>query len=140
MPSRRKLIEQVIGKIAFSATRTISAGSTGAVTGAAVDRKGYLSAYVFAKTDGTAGSTTDITFRIYDSSDNSTYAIYDSANCTVTVGVSADYTSGGFNCDLAGANRYIKVYAESTTAVDETATITATVILGDRTAVAEPAT
>jgi hypothetical protein len=128
---RRKLIEQVIGKA--GTIQSFSAAATTAHTSASIDREGYLSAYVACQAlGGTGTDTQEFNFYVYDSSDNSTFAIYDSANATgalAPTGTTASLT--GFNVDLVGANRYIKVYATVTGATTITATISACVILGD---------
>lgn len=136
---RRKLIEQVLGKATMYVT--LSAGSTSAQASGSIDREGYLSAYVVGYGKATAADTAQVTFYVYDSSDNSTFAIYDSANATGGTNASAAVTSASdvavFDVDLAGANRYIKVYATPDEATNTTAVYTATVILGD--AINEPA-
>jgi len=126
---KRKLIEQVIGKATMIAT--ISAAATTAHTSSSIDREGYLSAHVIGQSKASAGDTATITFHVYDSSDNSTFAIHDSANATVTLAISAAVTASTFDVDLAGAKRYVKVYATPTAAISVTATITAALILGD---------
>ncbi len=133
---RRKLIEQVKEKACM--ITTISAAATTAHASSSIDREGYLSAYVVTQCKATAADTAAITFYVYDSSDNSTFAIYDSANATCSMNATAAVTANGFNVDLAGANRYIKVYATPAEATNTTATVTVAVILGD--AVEEPAT
>ena len=119
---------------------THSAGRTTALNTTSIDREGYLSAYVVGQAKGGTGSDTQaFSFYVYDSSDNSTFAIYDSANATSTVvptGTTA--TATGFNVDLAGANRYIQIYTTVTGATTITATVTVSVVLGD--AQIEPAT
>lgn len=132
---KKKLIEQVIGKSTM--ITTISAGATSAHVSSSIDREGFLSAYVFAQLSASAGDTAIITFYVYDSSDNSTFAIHDSANATTNFSASAAVTSSGFDVDLAGAKRYIKIYAIPDTIVI-TSSVTAACILGD--AVEEPAT
>lgn len=139
---KRKLIEQVVGKPTL--ITTMSAGATTAHASSVIDRKGYLSAYVYAQMDGSAGSTSTVSFYVYESdATTGTFTIYDSANATTTLGISSSVTGSGFDVDLIGADRYIKVYAKSLTSantIDETASVTVSVILGDRNAVDEPAT
>jgi hypothetical protein len=134
---RRKLIEQVIYKGAL--ITAVSAGRTTALNTTTIDREGYLSAYVVGQAKGGTGADTqEFSFYVYDSSDNSTFAIYDSANATSTVVPSlTTATATGFAVDLAGANRYIQVYATVTGATTITATISVACILGD--GVVEPA-
>jgi len=133
---RRKLIEQVIYSGAMISTH--SAARTTALNTTSIDREGYLSAYVVGQAKGGTGADTqEFTFYVYDSSDNSTFAIYDSANATESVAPSlTTATATGFAVDLAGANRYIQVYTTVTGATTITATVTVAVILGD--AVNEP--
>jgi len=132
---RRKLIEQVVDKACMLVTITGSA--TSAVMSSAIDREGYLSARVVIQGKATAGDTAIITITVYDSTDGTgTYTIYDSANATTTYNVTSSVTSKGFDVDLAGADRYIKIYATPASAVCTT-TFTAVCILGD--AVTEPA-
>ena len=133
---RRKLIEQVIYKGAL--IKSISAGATTAHASTSIDRDGFLSAYVIGQAlGGTGADTQEYTFYVYDSSDNSTFAVYDSANATESVAPSlTTATATGFAVDLAGASRYIRVYATVTGATTITATVSAAVILGD--AVVEP--
>jgi hypothetical protein len=136
---RRKLIEQVIEKACLC--QKFSAGNTATATSDSVDREGYLSARIIGQTKSlTIADTQAFTFYVYDSSDNSTFAIYDSANATdtIAVGVTTGIETGGFDVDLIGANRYIKVYAAVTGATTVTAFLTAACILGD--GVNEPAT
>ncbi len=136
---RRKLIEQVIEKACL--LDNYSAANTAALTGMSIDREGYLSARISGQCVGFTGADTQtFTLYVYDSSDNSTFAIYDSANATDTlaVGVSTGIETAGFDVDLAGANRYIKIYATVTGATTITAMVTVNCILGD--AVEEPAT
>lgn len=135
---RRKLIEQVVYKGAF--IKTISAAATTAHASTSIDRKGYLSAYVVGQAIGGTGADTQVfNLYVYDSSDNSTFAIYDSANATSTVAPSlTTATATAFDVDLAGANRYIRIYATVTGATTITATVSLSCILGD--AVNEPAT
>jgi len=132
---RRKLIEQVIEKACM--LTTITGSSTTSNISSAVDREGYLSAHIAVQLKATAGDTTNITVQVYDSTESTgTYTIYESANATVTVKATSSVTASGFDVDLAGADRYIKVYATASSAVCTT-TITAVCILGD--AVTEPA-
>lgn len=128
---RRKLIEQVIYSGAF--IKSISAGATTAVASTSIDREGYLSAYIVGQAlGGTGADTQEFTFYVYDSSDNSTFAIYDSANATESVAPSlTTATCTGFNVDLAGANRYIRMYTTVTGATTITATVSMVCILGD---------
>ena len=135
---RRKLIEQVVYSGAF--IKSVSAGRTTALESTSIDREGFLSAYIVAQAlGGTGADTQDFDFYVYDSSDNSTFAIFDSANATSAVAPSlTTATATGFAVDLAGANRYIRMYAQVTGATTITATVTMTCILGD--AVNEPAT
>ena len=136
---RRKLIEQVIDKACLLVS--YSAGNTATATGMSIDREGYLSARIAAQCVGDTGADTQtFTLYVYDSSDNSTFAIYDSANATdtIAVGVTTGIETGGFDVDLVGANRYIKVYGVVTGATTVTAFLTAACILGD--GVNEPAT
>jgi hypothetical protein len=142
MPSRRKLIEQVIGKSTMWVT--LSAGSTSAQASGTIDRKGYLSAHVVGYGRATAADTAAVSFYVYDSSDNSTFAIYDSANATDSFNASSTVTSAAnvaeFDVDLAGASRYLRIYATPAEATNTTAIYTCAVVLGDRTSVDEPAT
>jgi len=135
---RRKLIEQVVYKGAM--IKVVSGGATTSVATTSIDRKGYLSAYVVGEAlGGTGADTQTFTFYVYDSSDNSTFAIYDSANATSTVAPSlTTATATGFDVVLEGANRYIRIYATVTGATTITATVSVACILGD--AVTEPAT
>lgn len=133
---KRKLIEQVIGKATM--ITTISAAATSAHASSSIDREGFLSAYVVGQISATAADTAAVSFYVYDSSDNSTFAVHDSANATISVNATAVVTAGVFNVDLAGAKRYIKVYAVPDEATNTTASVTAACILGD--AVEEPAT
>ncbi len=133
---KRKLIEQVIGKA--TQIDTISAAATTAHISSSVDREGFLSAHVVAQTKASAGDTATITIHVYDSSDNSTFAIFNSAINTTTVAITAVVTAATFDVDLVGANRFIKVYSTPTDAISVTATITAAIVLGD--AQIEPAT
>jgi hypothetical protein len=131
---RRKLIEQVIEKACFIGKITGSA--TSAVMSNVIDRDGYLSARVVVQTVATAGDTAVITINVYDAAESTgTYTVYDSANATVTINATSSVTADGFDVDLAGADRYIKVYATPESAVCTT-TYTAVCILGD--AVNEP--
>lgn len=134
---RRKLIEQVLYAGAF--IKTISAGATTAHASTSIDREGYLSAYVVGQAlGGTGADTQTYAFYVYDSSDNSTFAIHDSANATSTVAPSlTTATATAFSVNLAGAKRYIRMYATVTGATTITATVSLTCILGD--AVTEPA-
>ncbi|MDD5016539.1 MAG: hypothetical protein PHO15_00390 [Eubacteriales bacterium] len=134
---RRKLIEQVVYKGAM--IQSFAATSSTAHVTTTVDRLGYLSAYVVAQAiGGTGADTQEFNFYVYDSSDNSTFAIYDSANATSSLAPSLTTASAtGFNVDLAGANRYFRVYATVTGATTITATVSVAVILGD--AAIEPA-
>jgi hypothetical protein len=135
---RRKLIEQVVYDGAF--IQSFAAGSSSAHVSTSIDRTGFLSAYIVAQAiGGTGADTQEYTFYVYDSSDDSTFAVYDSANATGSVAPSlTTATATGFAADLLGANRYIRVYATVTGATTITATVTISVILGD--AVEEPAT
>jgi len=136
---RRKLIEQVIEKACLC--QKFSAGNTATATSDSVDREGYLSARIIGQTKSlTIGDTQAFTFYVYDSSDNSTFAIYDSANATFTMtpASSASVSASGTDVDLAGANRYIKVYCSVTGATTVTAIVTVACILGD--GIEEPAT
>jgi len=139
---RRKLIEQVIeakNSSNYSMIETMSAGNTSAHASASFDREGYLSARIACQAKGNTGADTqEFTFYVYDSSDNSTYAIYDSANATVSIAPGSSAVIDGFDVDLAGAKKYIKVYATVTGATTIAATVSAACILGD--AVEEPAT
>lgn len=134
---RRKLIEQVVYSGAF--IKTISAGATSAHASTSIDREGFLSAYVVGQAlGGTGADTQTFDFYVYDSSDNSTFAIHDSANATKDLAptlTTANVT--GFAVDLAGAKRYIRLYAQVTGATTITATVSMACILGD--AVIEPA-
>lgn len=136
---RRKLIEQVIDKACLLVS--YSAAYTADATGNSIDRDGYLSARIACQCVGDTGADTqEFTFYVYDSSDNSTFAVHDSANATdsIAVGVATGIETAGFDVDLAGAKRYIKVYATVTGATTVTAFLTASCILGD--AIEEPAT
>jgi len=136
---RRKLIEQVIEKACLLVS--YSAGNTATATGMSIDRETYLSARISGQCVGDTGADTQtFTLYVYDSSDNSTFAIYDSANATdtIAVGVTTGIETAGFDVDLSGAHRYIKVYAVVTGATTVTAFLTANCILGD--GVEEPAT
>ena len=134
---RRKLIEQVIESACM--IDTMSAAATTAHVSSSIDREGFLSAYFVCQTKTSTGNDTasPITFYVYDSSDNSTFAVHESAVSTVTMNYSTSVTADGFNIDLAGAKRYIKAYATVTGATTISATITVACILGD--AVEEPA-
>ncbi len=132
---RRKLIEQVIEKACM--LDTVTAGSTTAHVSSSIDREGFLTAFIVAQTKATAGETAYVTWHVYDSSDNSTFAIYDSANATCSLYATTSVTADGFSVDLAGANRYIKVYATPSEALTVANTIATAVVLGD--AVNEPA-
>lgn len=139
MPSRRKLIEQVVHKGAF--IKSFSAAATSAVVSTSIDRKGYLSAYVIGQALGGSGSDTQVfNFYVYDSSDNSTFAIHNSASTSSVAPSVTTASVTGFNVDLAGANRYIRLYATVTGATTITATVSMSCVLGDRTSVDEPAT
>ena len=135
---RRKLIEQVVYSGAF--IKTISAAATSAHASTSIDREGFLSAYIVGQAlGGTGADTQEFDLYIYDSSDNSTFAIFDSANATSAVVPSlTTATATAFAVNLAGAKRYIRMYAQVTGATTITATVTMTCILGD--AVNEPAT
>ena len=135
---KRKLTEQVIYSGAF--LKSYSAGGTSAVVSTSIDREGYQSAYVVAQAlGGTGADTQTYSLYIYDSSDNSTFAIHDSANATSTVAPSlTTATATGFAIDLAAAKRYIRMYAVASGATTITATISMACILGD--GVTEPAT
>lgn len=143
MPSRRKLIEQVVSRnVADGLGQRFTAGATSAHVSLAVDRKGFLSAMII----GTAFSlsvadTQPFTFVVEDNTTTSattfsayataTYSGYISAGTTST-----DGTVDGFIIDLAGAERYIRVSMTATGATTVTAVVTSAIILGD--AVIEP--
>ena len=143
MPSRRKLIEQVITKYALNG-EAISAGSTSAHVSAAIDRKGYQSLYIGLQQMGATGVLTSqyTTVHVYEEATNTgTYTIKNSATDTIssTFTTSSAQTVGE-NVDLAGYKRYIKLYVTPSGAVSNTVTVSLAAILGDRTSVDEPAT
>lgn len=143
MPSRRKLIEQVVGKYTLNG-EAISAGSTSAHVSAAIDRKGYQSLYVNLQQIGATGVNTAhyTTVHVYEEATNTgTYTIKNSATDTIssTFTTSSAQTAGEF-VDLSGYDRYIKLYITPSAAVSNTVTVSLAAILGDRTSVDEPAT
>lgn len=139
---RRKLIEQVVGKYCLNG-EAISAGSTTAHISAAIDRKGYQSLYVDLQQIGATGVNTAhyTTIHVYEEATNTgTYTIKNSATDTIssTFTTSSAQTVGEF-VDLAGYDRYIKLYITPSAAVSNTVTVSLSAILGDRTSVDEPA-
>lgn len=128
---KKKLTEQVLGVATM--VDYMSAASTTAHTSSSIDREGYLSAYVVCQVSSkTSDTTSPIDFYIYDSSDNSTFAVYDSANATVSLtAISTSSTMKAFTVDLSGAHRYIMIYATVTGVTTVTSVISASVILGD---------
>jgi len=143
MPSRRKLIEQVIGKYALNG-EAISAASTSAHVSAVIDRLGYESLYINLQQIGATGQLTSqyTTVHVYDDSANTgAFTIKNSATDTIssTFTTSSAQTVGEF-VDLAGYERYIKLYITPSGAVSNTVTVSLAAILGDRTAIDEPAT
>jgi len=144
MPSRRKLIEQVVGKYCFNG-EAVSAGSTSAHASAAIDRKGYQSMHVSLQQIGATGVNTAhyTTVHIYEEATNTgTYTIKNSATDTIssTFTISSAATVAGIDVDLAGYERYVKVYVTPSAAFSNTVTVSAAAILGDRISVDEPAT
>lgn len=144
MPSRRKLIEQVVGQYCLNG-EAISAGSTSAHASAAIDRKGYESMHVsLQQISATGAETADYTtVHIYEEATNTgTYTIKNSATDTIssTFTVSSANTVANLDVDLAGYDRYVKVYVTPNGAMTNTVTVSAAAILGDRIAVDEPAT
>lgn len=142
MPSRRKLIEQVIGKYALNG-ESISAGSTSAHVSAVIDRKGYQSMYVNLQQMGATGVNTAhyTTVHMYEGTVSTSLTIRNSASDTI----SSTFTTSsaqtvGMDVDLAGYDRFIGLYITPSAAVSNTVTVSLAAILGDRTAVDEPAT
>lgn len=142
MPSRRKLIEQVVQKYALNG-EAISAGSTSAHVSATIDRKGYQSLYIGLQQIGATGVNTAhyTTVHVYHGSVSTSLTIKNSATDTIssTFTTSSAQTVGE-NVDLAGYNRYIALYVTPSAAVSNTVTVSLAAILGDRTSVDEPAT
>jgi len=143
MPSRRKLIEQVIGKYALNG-EAISAAGTSAHVSAAIDRMGYESLYISLQQMGETGQLTSQYTSVYvyeDATNTGTYTIKNSATDTIssTFTTSSAQTVGEF-VDLAGYERYIKLYITPSGAMTNTVTVSLAAILGDRTAIDEPAT
>jgi hypothetical protein len=140
MPSRRKLIEQVIGKYAFNG-EALSAGSTSAHVSSVLDRRGYSSMYLFAEHFGATGQLTSQTTTIVVYDDNSsaglTVSAYNTAAYSITLNAVSGTSTGALFVDLAGAERYLKIYATSSGALSNTVTLSIAPILGD--AVTEPA-
>lgn len=139
---RRKLIEQVIGKYALNG-EAISAGSTTAHTSAAIDRSGYQSLHVSMQQIGATGVNTAhyTTIHIYEEATNTgTYTIKNSATDTTTLYTTSSAQTVDLDVDLAGYDKYVKVYVTPSSAMSNTVTVSVAAILGDRTAVDEPAT
>jgi hypothetical protein len=145
MPSRRKLIEQIVSRNVIDGLgQRFSAGATTAHVSLPVDRRGFLSAMVI----GTAFSlsvadTQPFTFVIQDSNltDAATFSAFGTATYSgyISAGTtSTDGTVDGFIIDLAGAERYIRVSMTATGATTVTAVVTSAIILGD--GVIEPCT
>lgn len=123
----------------------ISAGSTTAHVSAAIDRSGYQSMHVSLQQIGATGVNTAhyTTVHIYEEATNTgTYTIKNSATDTIssTFTISSANTVVGLDVDLAGYAKYVKVYVTPSAAVSNTVTVSVAAILGDRTAVDEPAT
>ena len=144
MPSRRKLIEQIVSKnVADGLGQRFSAGGTSAHVSLHVDRKGFLSAMVIATAFSlSVADTQPFTFVIQDNTttDAATFSAFGTATYSgyISAGTtSTDGTVDGFAIDLAGAERYIRVSVTATGATTVTAVVTSAIILGD--AINEPA-
>lgn len=142
MPSRRKLIEQVVGKYALNG-EALSAGSTSAHVSAVIDRAGYRSMYIHLQQIGATGQLTSqyTTVVVYDdvASAMSNVSAYNTASFSIssTFTTSSAQTAGEF-VDLEGAERYLKLYITPSGALSNTVTVSLSAILGD--AVIEPCT
>jgi hypothetical protein len=134
MPSRRKLIEQVIGKPVFNG-EALSAGSTSAHVSAVIDRQGYMSMYLYLQHFGATGQLTSqtTTITIYDdtASAGTSVSAFNTASFSITLStLSGNQTAGEF-VDLAGAERYLKIYSTPSGALSNTVTVSLAAILGD---------
>lgn len=144
MPSRRKLIEQVVGRYALNG-EALSAGTTSAHVSAVIDRLSYQSMYIHLQQIGATGVNTGhyTTVVVYDdnSSAGLTVSAFNTANFSIssTFTISTSQTVGKF-VDLAGAERYLKLYITPSAALSNTVTVSLAAILGDRTSMDEPAT
>jgi hypothetical protein len=138
MPSRRKLIEQVVSKnVANGLGQRFSAGATTAHVSLPVDRQGYLSALIIATAFSlSVADTQPFTFVLQDSNttDAATFSAFGTATYSgyISAGTtSTDGTVDGFAIDLAGAERYIRVSVTASAATTVTAVVTSAIVLGD---------
>lgn len=138
MPSRRKLIEQVVQKnVADGLGQRMSAGATSAHVSLHVDRRGYLSALVIATAFSLSiADTQPFTFVLQDNTttDAATFSAFGTATYSgyISAGTtSTDGTADGFVIDLAGAERYIRVSLTASAATTVTAVVTSSIVLGD---------
>ena len=135
MPSRRKLIEQVITRTTGLGQR-FSAGATTAHVSAVVDRRGFWSAHVIGTTFSLSTAETMpyvFTLKHSDLTDAATFSAFNTATFSVTVtgALSTDATLSSKSIDLLGASRYLQVTVSTSAATTITAIVTSAIVLGD---------
>ena len=141
MPSRRKLIEQVVAKYALNG-EAISAGSTSAHVSATIDRKGYQSLYVGLQQIGATGVNTAhyTTLTVYEGTVSTSLTAKNTATDTAELFTTSSAQTVNLDVDLAGYDRFIALSVTPSAAMSNTVTVSLAAILGDRTGVDEPAT
>lgn len=142
MPSRRKLINQVVTRVTGFAER-VPGGTTTAQVGAIIDREqipmsaqGALSLLLTgASFSLSVADTSPFTIVLYhsDLTDVATFSAFNTSlySFTIAGSISTGATCNGNVWDIAGARRYLEIALTVTGATTVTSVVTVTATFGD---------